>query len=129
MATRKKTKTTTKNGAATIRTITAADLVARERQSYDVPGLLPDGALARIYVRQLTASEVLALRDRSTDFSGENAIAWLISESVVDEHGKPILSEEQARKLSAKAFRALTPIVTEVNSIFGSTAAGAEGNG
>jgi hypothetical protein len=117
MATRKK------KAAKEVRAITAADLVTKPRQAFEIPGLLPDGATGIVYIKQLSAKDGLSFRERFVNGQTEEVIAersaqylpWLISRTVVDEAGSPILTEEAAGDLTHAALTALAPKVLEMN--------------
>lgn len=132
MATKKKTATkkTAANGEGQkVRAATLSDLVAQKPRQLDVKGLLADGTACRLYIRQLTAKEMIAFNERPADQKDNtSALAWLISKAVVDADGVPMLTEQGAGDLTTRPFMQIVPVVLELNPITTAEAGGAEGN-
>lgn len=132
MATRKKAEKAEGpkpvNGeATTIRAATLADLVAQKPRQLDVK--IADGTTVRLYIRQLTAREMISFNERPAEQKdNESALVWLVSKAVVDESGTPILPEVSAGDLTTRPFMQIVPVVLELNPITADAAGGVEGN-
>ena len=82
----------------------------------------PEWKCKKVYVRSLSALEMLDLEDRTENSSKSEKVAVQLSTYLCDKDGKRNCTQEQAKKLLAKSATVVIRIISEGHKLNGSDA-------